>query len=147
MISLFLRVMTALYAHGRKLLIINGLNMLKSMLHEIIELVLSVIFLYLANMDLEFCMSFVIRTLAFLGYCRPLRFSVYGLENYVSSHILDTRFKISKWERLLHGVYSCKQVTRLELLLWKNSDKSYLSPSQSCSGQVGVGKGNLSSFA
>jgi len=46
--------MTALYAHGRKLLIINGSNMLKSMLHEIIELVLSVISLYLANMDLEF---------------------------------------------------------------------------------------------
>jgi hypothetical protein len=120
--------MTALYAHGRKLLIINGLNMLKSMLHEIIELVLSVIFLYLANMDLEFCMSFRHQNTGVLGYCRPLRFSVYGLENYVSSHILDTRFKISKWERLLHGVYSRKQVTRLELLLGKTPINRILVP-------------------
>jgi len=81
-------------------------------------------------------MSFRHQNTGVLGYCRPLRFSAYGLENYVSSHILDTRFKISKWERLLHGVYPRKQVTRLELLFWKNSDESYLSPSQSCSGQV-----------
>ena len=82
-------------------------------------------------------MSFRHQNTGVLGYCRPLLHLWIGKLHF--AHILE--------ERLLHGVYSRKQVTGLELLLWKNSDESCLSPSQSRSGQVGIGKENLSSFS